>query len=232
MLEIKNLSVNYITDKANICVLDKLSLALPEGSVLGISGTSGMGKTTLLRAILGLLPNNAHCDGVIVYNDVSYSLNNEKADGLLKDLLFVPQHTLDSVSQVHKIGSMYLDIALSKGLEHNKKILKARFEAIAEQLAINTKLWDVYPFQLSGGMLQRVLLTIGLSIGSKIIVLDEPTSALDAENQDIIISTLKTINSKFSTTIIIVSHEEDVINSLASYRLTLLKGRYNFEKVN
>lgn len=229
MIEINKLCVSYYMKNNHISILDDLSISLPVGSILGISGPSGTGKTTFIHAIMGILPDNAECGGTIVYKNTRYSLKKGAAEGLIKDLMFVPQHVLDSVSQIHKIGSIYLDIALAKNKKQNVKILQEKFEHYLVELGIAPNVFNLYPFQLSGGMLQRVLIAIGLSVGSKIIILDEPTSALDVGNREVIISTLKRINQIYKTTILIISHDDEVINELATHRLLMMKGGYKVE---
>lgn len=221
MISINNLNIKY--KGANNKTINDLSFSIQDNSVLIITGESGVGKTTIIKALLGFLPSNTKISGILEYDGVTYDLSKEKPLLLIKDSFYLPQHALNSLSQIHTISSLCLDFLKSRNLFTNKETAQTKFKAILKEMKIKRDIWNAYPFQLSGGELQRVLFAIAILIEAKIIFLDEPTSALDYENQKTIINILNILNSKYKKTLIIVTHSEKIIAQFKKNQLLITK---------
>ena len=139
----------------------------------------------------------------------------------------VPQHILSSLSQVHTIGTLCLDFVKSKKDKFDIDEIKSEFKTILKDVQIHRDVWNLYPFQLSGGQLQRVIISIAILLKTEVIFLDEPTSALDQIIQKNMIKVLKKLNDKYKISLVIISHSEKVITEFSRNNLYLAKGDNN-----
>lgn len=224
MIEVEKLNIKYKKNNYVIKVLNNISFKIDDNSILVITGESGVGKTTLIKAMLGFLPNNAIVSGKIKYKNKTYDLVKRKPEQLINDSFYVPQHILGSLSQVHTIGTLCLDFVKSKNDKNDIDEIKNEFKTILKDVQIHRDVWNLYPFQLSGGQLQRVIISIAILLKTEVMFLDEPTSALDQINQKNMIKVLKKVNDKYKISLVIVSHSEKVIAELSRNNLYLAKG--------
>lgn len=227
MISINNLIVKYPNSHHE--VIKDLSFNIKDKSIFVITGESGVGKTTLIKTMLGFLPNNTNISGILNYNDTTYDLAKEKPISLINDSFYLPQHILNSLSQIHTIGTLCYDFLTSKGIKHPKDEIKNSFIEILKEMQITRDVWNNYPFQLSGGELQRVILAIAILIEKQVIFLDEPTGALDFKNQEIIINLFTKLNIKYKKTLIIISHSEKIIKKFKTNSLFLTKVGEEYE---
>ncbi len=224
MIEVEKLNVKYKKSNYAIKVLNNISFKIDDNSSLVITGESGVGKTTLIKAMLGFLPDNAIVSGKIKYKDKTYDLAKTKPEQLINDSFYVPQHILSSLSQVHTIGTLCLDFVKSKKDKFDIDEIKNEFKTVLKDVQIHRDVWNLYPFQLSGGQLQRVIISIAILLKTEVIFLDEPTSALDQINQKNMIKVLKKVNDKYKISLVIISHSEKVITEFSRNNLYLAKG--------
>lgn len=206
LLEIKNLNINY----KNIKAVKNINFVLEDNQIISIVGESGSGKSTLIRAILRLLsPGGEIESGNIFFLEKDIlSLNKKELNKLRgKDIGMIfqdPNSTIDPIKTVEKQFLEYI-------LEHNNISKKEAIE-IAKEYLLKLNLTDVdrilksYPFELSGGMKQRVAIAMAISQKPKLLLTDEPTSALDVTIQAQVIYELKKIRENFKTSIILVTH--------------------------
>jgi iron complex transport system ATP-binding protein len=203
MLEVHDLSYNYGT----LPVLKDINLKISSGEFVGIIGPNGAGKSTLLKLIAGLLPDK----GQIFYDQIPLRAYNRKK--LARIIGYVPQETefsfTYSVSEIVLMGRYAHMKRFAYYSEHDKQIMREAMHML-----------DIKPYEernfreLSGGEKQRVVIAGALAQEPRMIVLDEPTSALDLHHQIAIYRTLKNLQGKRKTTILIVTHD---INLAAQY---------------
>lgn len=224
MIEVEKLNVKYKKNNYLINVLNNISFKIKDNSSIVIAGESGVGKSTLIKGLLGFLPENAIVKGTLKYKDKSYNLAKQKPELLIQNSFYVPQHILNSLSQVHTIGTLCLDFVKSKNKNYNEEEIIKEFTTILKDVQIHRDVWNLYPFELSGGQLQRVIISIAILLKTEVIFLDEPTSALDQVNQKNMIKVLKKINEKYNITLVIVSHSEKLILEFSKNKLYLEKG--------
>ena len=207
LLEIKNLNINY---KNSIKAVKDVNFTLEDNQIISIVGESGSGKSTLIRAILKLLPMG----GEIESGNIFF---------LGKDIGMIfqdPNSTMDPIKTIEKQFIEYI-------LEHNDMPKKEAIE-LAKKYLLKLNLTDVdrvlksYPFELSGGMKQRVAIAMAMAQSPRLLLADEPTSALDVTVQAQVIKELKRIRENFKTAIILVTHNMGVA-SYISDKIAVMK---------
>ena len=198
MLEIKNVKIKF-GDKT---LLGGLSLSAEDGQVVCISGDSGCGKTSLLRAILGFLPleeGHVSIDGEL--------LTPAAAGEFRKFMAYVPQDLAMPIETVEEMVKMPFALKANISTPFSKKRLMEEWQ----KLDLDSELYDKKVSELSGGQRQRIIIsTLGL-LQKPIVLADEPTSALDAHTTALVLNYLKALASK-GATVITVSHDPAFAN--------------------
>ncbi|MGF9976615.1 methionine ABC transporter ATP-binding protein [Viridibacillus arvi] len=218
MLEIQNLTKVYKTKKGTVTGVDNVSLTIDKGEVFGIVGYSGAGKSTLLRCI-NLLERPT--SGSIIVN--GQDLTRLKGEQLRKARLkigMIFQHFY-LISQ--KTVGENIEFALKAAATPPKQI-KARVKELLEMVGLSEKI-DVYPAQLSGGQKQRVGIARALANNPSVLLCDEATSALDPKTTVSILRLLKKINRELNITIILITHEMDVVKEICDRMVIMQDGR-------
>lgn len=179
ILSVKNLGVTFSQytkglRRRDLKVITDLDIELYEGEILAVVGSSGSGKSLLAHAILGILPNNAKIEGQMLYKDKKLNQKiKEKLRG--KDIVLIPQ----SINYLDPLMKVSEQVKISiQDKENSKKIQRSIFN----KYSLDEKVDKMYPFQLSGGMARKVLLSTALVSNSKIIIADEPTPGLDEKS--------------------------------------------------
>ncbi|EDU38958.1 methionine ABC transporter ATP-binding protein [Clostridium sporogenes] len=214
MIEVSNLK-KIIKDKV---ILEDISLSIKEGEVFGIVGHSGAGKSTLLRCLNGLES----------YEEGSIKINDEKIDELSKKQLRILRKDLGMIFQsfnLLKRKNVFQNIALPLeiwGMSKNE--INNRVKELLKLVDLEDKAY-VKPHNLSGGQKQRVAIARALALEPKILLCDEATSALDPKTTKDILNLLKDINQKLSITIVIVTHQMEVIKEICERVVIMDKGK-------
>lgn len=217
MIEIKNLSKIYETQNTSVEALKNINLTINDGEIYGIMGLSGAGKSSLLRC-LNLIESPT--SGEIIINGIDISrLNNKELRELRRGIGMIFQHfNLLMNSTVY--DNIAFPLRLSKLPEAK---IRERVLELLKVVDLSDKK-DSYPSQLSGGQKQRVGIARALANKPKIILCDEATSALDPTTTESILSLLREINREYGITIILITHEMNVIKHLCDRVAVLEKG--------
>ncbi|MBJ7628276.1 amino acid ABC transporter ATP-binding protein [Weissella confusa] len=192
MLEIKNLAKSYDTRT----IFKNMNLTVNDGEVLSIVGPSGIGKTTFLRIVAGLLPAD---QGELILNGESLDLTGERTGAqvgvIFQDFNLFPQYTVKE------------NVMLAPQMVHNESKDEAAENAdrLLADLGLTAQA-DQYPFQLSGGQKQRVAIARALAMKPGLLAYDEPTSGLDAESTERVIAVIKQLQAQ-GVTQLIVTHD-------------------------
>lgn len=179
VLSVKNLEVSFSQytkglRKRNLKVITNLDIDLYEGEILAVVGSSGSGKSLLAHAILGILPRNSNVEGSIIYkNEILDKKRKEKLRG--KEIVLIPQ----SINYLDPLMKVSDQVKLS--LENKKEASKIQ-RNIFSKYGLNENVDKMFPFQLSGGMARKVLLSTALVSDTKVIIADEPTPGLDEKS--------------------------------------------------
>ena len=179
ILSVKDLGISFSQytkglRRRELEVITNLDIDLYEGEILAVVGSSGSGKSLLAHAILGILPDNATTEGIIIYKGKSLSLKDkEKLRG--REIVFIPQSVnfLDPLMKVSKQVKISIE---------NKEKANKRQRYIFNKYGLDKKVDNLYPFELSGGMARKVLLSTALVSDCKVIIADEPTPGLDEKS--------------------------------------------------
>jgi len=223
LVEINGLRVAFQTERGRLDLFTSLNLSLGEREILAIVGESGSGKSTLAYAIVRLLPGNAGILGGDIRFDGKSLLSlseSEMAKVRGKKITMVFQDPGTSLNPVFRVGEQMLRVIKNNiGLEgelarrHAVQLLKE------VELADTEQVMDSFPFELSGGMQQRVMLAIALSSNPRLIIADEPTSAVDATIQMQILRLLQKMKTEREFSMILITHSiavaEDVSDRIA-----------------
>ncbi|MFV0503367.1 MAG: methionine ABC transporter ATP-binding protein [Lachnospirales bacterium] len=222
MITIKNLKKTYITDQTNVEALKDINLSINEGEIYGVIGLSGAGKSSLVRCI-NLLerPTSGEIvvDGINLANSTKDSLREER-----KKIGMVFQHfNLLSSKTVYDNIAFPMKVSKFPSSEIHKKVTE-----LLDIVGLSDKAKS-YPAQLSGGQKQRVGIARALAANPKVIMCDEATSALDPTTTEQILELLKKVNKEFKITIIIITHEMDVIKKVCN-RVAIMEDGYIIEE--
>lgn len=213
MINIKNLNKYY----SNTKVLNDISIDIKKGEIFAIVGHSGAGKSTLLRCINGL---EDYADGILL-------VNNKEIKNLKKDELREFRKNIGMIFQHFSLiqrKTVFENISLPMQLwGYKKEEISKKVNDLLTLVGLEEKK-DAYPSQLSGGQKQRVAIARALTLDPEILLCDEATSALDPNTTTSILNLLKEINEKLNITIVIVTHEMEVVKQIAQKALLLEHG--------
>jgi peptide/nickel transport system ATP-binding protein/oligopeptide transport system ATP-binding protein len=228
LLTVENLGVEYSTGTSKVLAVSGVSFKLDQGETLGIVGESGSGKTTIALALMRLLPKAAILSGKAIYagRDI-FKLDPQAVRTIRgREISLVFQDPLTSLNPVFTIGSQIIE-TLKEYYELNRR--EARTEALhlltKVGLSNSEYLMHCYPHELSGGMLQRVLIAMALAGRPKLLIADEPTSSLDVTIQAQILELLNNLKRSFNLAILVISHDFGVISTLAEMVLVMCAGQ-------
>ncbi len=232
ILEIKNLHTYFPTREGIVKAVNGVSMSLERDTVLGVVGESGSGKTVTALSILGLVP----FPGRIVHGEVLYEGRDlvRESDNQLRrirgrEVSLIFQDAASALNPVISIGDQVQELML----EHTS-ISKREAQSMAAELLGNMGIPDAremlrrYPFQLSGGMAQRVMMAIGVALKPKVLIADEPTSNLDVTLQAEILQRLRTLREESGTSIMLITHDLGVIAQMAQ-TVAVMYGGYVVE---
>lgn len=211
----------------NNTIIHDVSFKVHSGEILGIVGESGSGKSTLLKATMGLLGNS----GVVTRGDIWFQGKN-LPDLSLKELRkicgpeisMIFQNCGASLCPIRTIRDQMYE-CMAEHISITKKDAYNRASELLEKLNLDPRrVLDSYPFELSGGMSQRVGICMAMLLNPKVILADEPTSALDVSLQKQLVNEMKMIRELYGTAIVLVTHNIGVVAAAADNMLVLKNG--------
>ncbi len=211
LLEIEKLSVQFKTESGNLIALRDISFSLAEGEILGVVGESGSGKSVSNLALMGLLPDNALIQTKSVkFQNQNLALNSQKQLRPLrgKKIAMIFQDPMTALNPSLTVGYQLRE-TLQTHLELTKKEASRKAISLLERVGITSaeERLKVYPFELSGGMAQRVMIAMSISCNPKLLIADEPTTALDVTIQKQILDLLIDLQKENKMSMILVSHD-------------------------
>ena len=227
LLEVRDFQVELITDAGIVRAVDAVSFSIHRGETVTIIGESGSGKSTTAMGILRLLPEDlAVLSGTVLIDGVDVIADPKAIDKVRgRTLALIPQDPMTALSPVHSIGNQLSEaIRIAGAASKDPGAVRARAIRLLEQVHIPTPDQQLkkYPHQLSGGMLQRVLIAIALASEPQLLVADEPTSALDVTVQAGILDLLLELQEQRGIGILMITHDLGVAR-LISDRIHVMK---------
>ncbi|ABR32811.1 methionine ABC transporter ATP-binding protein [Clostridium beijerinckii] len=217
MITVKNISKTFNTPTGKVEVLRDISLEIARGDIFGVIGFSGAGKSTLIRCLNGL--EKPDSGNIIIGENEITKLNGKELRSARKKIgMIFQQFNLFDSKTVYENIAFPLEIS-----GYKKEEIKRRVEEILELVELSEKR-DSYPLQLSGGQKQRVGIARALANDPDVLLSDEATSALDPQTTFSILELLKNINQRLSLTIVIITHELDVLRYCTNNMVVLEDG--------
>lgn len=228
MLSIQNLSVKY--GKSAVPAVQGIHLEMKQGEIVSIVGESGSGKTTVLRAIMGCLPGSGYvAGGDIRFGDQSLAdLSPEEWRNLRgTELSMIFQDSGSMLNPVRRIGSQYVEYICMHQRQEKKKAWKQATEMLEKMhLTDADRVMRSYPFQLSGGMRQRVGIAMAMTFQPRLLLADEPTSSLDVTTQSQIVAQMLELREKYGTGILLVTHNLGTAVCMADRIIVMHDGHF------
>jgi len=214
VLAIKSLHVGFSGRSGLVSAVRNVSLDIAPGECLGIVGESGSGKSTVCAAVMRLLPNTAVLEGAIVFRGVELAkMSDRELTGIRgREMAMVFQDPINSLNPIRKIGDQIADrLTFHRGM--NRKSAFAEAARLLEMVHIPGKAdrLNDYPFELSGGLCQRIMIAMALACRPKLLIADEPTTALDVTIQAQIVALIGELRRELNMAVILVSHDLGVI---------------------
>ncbi|MEK5379796.1 ABC transporter ATP-binding protein [Niallia sp. FSL W8-0635] len=228
VVSVKDLTITYETKGKKVEAVKGVSFHINAQDSLGIVGESGSGKSTLAMAILQLLPKKiTTVTGEVHFNGKNLlALSEDKMQPMRwKDLSVVFQKSMNALSPVHKIGNQLVDIYRIHQPKVKKKEAKERIITLLDKVNLSPKVFNSYPHELSGGMMQRVSIALSLMHQPKLLILDEATTALDQVTQRQILEEIKSVEKEMNLTRLMITHDMSVVATSCNKVAVMYAGR-------
>lgn len=229
LLRVEDLHYSFKTFGGEVHALRGVSFHLDEGEILGIVGESGSGKSVTMQTIMGINPEPPGMlkSGKIFFKDQCLTDMTDKQKRQIRGLQIgmIFQDPMASLSPTIKVGKQMEELLRRKGL--NKSECKAKACQMLKLVGISDidRRYHQYPFEFSGGMMQRVMIAMVLSTDPDIVIADEPTTSLDVTIEAQIIGLMKKLKTELYKSIILISHNMGIITGLCDRVLVMYAGQ-------
>ncbi len=228
LLDVKNLNVVLNQKNTRRMLVDNVSFTLRQGECLGILGESGSGKSLTVKSVLGLLDNSFDISGQAIFEDKDLLLESTEKLRRLRGskITMVLQNPMTCFDPLCRVGEQiaetfesHLDLSRKQVYEKSVEMLEAMLIRSPEEVL------EKFPHQLSGGMLQRIMIGIAMAMKPDLLVADEPTTAIDAITQYEILEEFLRIKNEGNTSIIFITHDLGAVSRLADKIIVMSKGK-------
>jgi len=209
VLSVEGLTVHYTTRRGRATALSDVSLQLVEGANLGLVGESGCGKSTFLKAVMGVLaPNAAIAAGAVRFGGIDLARADPESVRRLRwsGISMITQSALNALDPVHRVGNQIVEAVLA----HRKTPRRAAVERAKEMLSlvgVDPARFGDYPHQFSGGMRQRAIIAMALILDPRVVLADEPSTSLDVIVQDQIFRRIRELQNRLGFSLLLVTHD-------------------------
>ena len=229
ILEIKNLSTHFFTRAGTVKAVDAVSFAIERGSTLALVGESGSGKSVTSLSIMRLIqPPGKSVAGEIIFNDRDLMKLTDDAMRRIRgrEIAMIFQDPMTSLNPVYTVGDQ-----IAEAIQLHEKLGRSAAWERAVEMMRRVKIPDAhrraadYPYQLSGGMRQRVMIAMALSCNPKLLIADEPTTALDVTIQAEILDLLRELKDDFHLSMLLITHDLGVVAETADRVAVMYAGR-------
>ena len=226
LLAIEDLAVEYVNRDGTVRVVDRVGLTIGEGELVGLAGESGSGKSTIVQAVLRILPPPAVISGGrVMYrgNDVLDMSEAEVQRFRWREVSLVMQSAMNALNPVLSIGDQIIDV-----IEAHERVSRSqardRAATLLDMVGIDARL-DSYPHELSGGMRQRVVIAMALALKPALVMMDEPTTALDVVTQKEILEQITVLQQEEGFAVLLITHDLSLMFELCDHIGVLYAGR-------
>ena len=228
ILKVKNLAISFQTANGSLKAVRDVSFCLERGRTLALVGESGSGKSVTSRAIMGLLPGNARIEGgqiLLRGQDILRSSEEELCRIRGKQIAMVFQDPMSCLNPIVRVGRQIAEGMGGRGL--SRREIKKSVIRLMEEVGIPNApaRYDQYPFQLSGGMRQRIVIAIALAANPEILICDEPTTALDVTIQAQILELINKLKRERNLSVLFITHDLGVVANMADNIAVMYAGK-------
>ncbi len=253
LLKISDLSIYYHSTQGEYKVVDGVNLTVERNQILGLAGESGCGKSTVVEGVLRLVrpPGYIHRGSAMFYPLVQKGTTSQTASGssatlsperlargidLLtltepelrelrwKYISYIPQASMNSLNPVLRIEDQVVDAIVNHSVMTPAQA-RARAAEVLEVVGLPSRVLRAYPHELSGGMKQRTIIAIAVTLNPQLVIADEPTTALDVNVQRAILEAIMAIKAQFNTTVLFVTHDMAVHAELVDRLAIMYAGK-------
>ncbi|EEM49857.1 ABC transporter ATP-binding protein [Bacillus cereus] len=229
VVELKDLQTYFQTEEGTVKAVNHVSFSVREGETVCVVGESGCGKSVTALSIMGLIAESGSVvGGDILYEGKSLLGLKEKELRSLRgnDIAMIFQEPMTSLNPVFTVGEQIVETLREHELLSKNEAYKKAIELIRKVgIARADEIVHSYPHELSGGMLQRIMIAVALSCNPKLLIADEPTTALDVTIQAQILDLLRQVKEEFKTSILLITHDLGVVAEMADYVVVMYGGK-------
>ncbi|AMY68871.1 ABC transporter ATP-binding protein [Frigidibacter mobilis] len=227
LLSVRDLKVTYALPKGSLNAVDGASFDVPKGSIVGLVGESGCGKSTAARALTRVIADNAKITGgqAIFGGQDLVGLTDRQMNALRwRDISLVPQSAMNSLDPVCTVEAQLNEVLRKRG-GMGRRDARMRSEELFEMVGIERGRLADYPHQFSGGMRQRVAIALALALNPRLVIADEPVTALDVIVQRQILDTLRDLQRELGISILMVTHDISVVAYICDRTVVMYAGQ-------
>jgi oligopeptide/dipeptide ABC transporter ATP-binding protein len=227
ILDVTDLSVEYLLEGGTVLAVDNASFSLNPGEFVAVVGESGCGKSTLLFAVAQLLSPPAEIvSGSVMFKGRNLvGLTDESLTAIRwKDMSVVMQSAMNALNPVKSIGAQFKDAMRAHGVTSAREIGNRSAE-VMKMVGIDPVHLNSYPHQLSGGMRQRSMIAMALLFTPELVIMDEPTSALDVVAQRSLMVQIKELQEQFGFAVIFVTHDMSLVSHFSDRLIVMYAGQ-------
>lgn len=230
LLEVRNLQTAFQTESGRIRALDGVSFAVERGKTLAVVGESGCGKSVTAMSIMGLVQDaNGYIEGgeILFENQNIASLSKDKMQKIRGNRIsMIFQEPMTALNPVYTVGSQIAEVFRNhRGLGRSEALAEALRMLKLVHIPDPEKRLHEYPFQMSGGMRQRVMIAMALACEPSLLIADEPTTALDVTIQAQILRLMKELQREKNTAIIFITHDLGIVAEMADHVVVMYAGK-------
>ncbi len=232
VLSVRNLGVVYTTSQGPVHAVSEMSFDVHANEVFGIAGESGCGKSTLIRSLLRLLPDNGRVTADLCrYKGQDLMAMGDEAfrkNILWQEISLVPQSAMASFNPVYRVGDQLIESVLAHR-NISRAEARERGAHLFDVVGLQADLMNSYPHEFSGGMRQRAMIAMSLTLDPGLIIMDEPTTGLDVLVQERILRRIREIRAEIQSSIILITHDIAVIAEMSD-RIGIMYGGQMMEQ--
>jgi len=227
-LSVRDLDVVYTSGKKIVHAVNGVSFGMRKGETLALVGETGAGKTTIAKAILRILPDPpAILRGGEVFLDGEDLLKKPEKDMLKvrgKKVAMVFQDPMTALNPVMTVGDQIVE-GLRLHNDYSKSVAREKAVEMLELVGIHAQRFEEFPFQFSGGMKQRVVISMALACNPELLLADEPTTALDVTIQAQVLDLINQLKAKYDTSMILITHDLGVVAHTCTHVAVVYAGK-------
>ena len=229
LLEVHELTVEFATRNGTVRAVEHVDLTLPKGSTLGIVGESGSGKSVTSYAVLRILDRAGHiARGSIRFSgvDLVHASEPDMQDIRGREISMIFQNPRAALNPIRSVGKQIEDVLLRHSQTTKAHARDAAIEALRlVRIARPQERYDAYPFQLSGGMCQRIVIAIALACQPQLLIADEPTTGLDVTTQKAVMDLIADLTRERHMSTILITHDLGLAATYCDHIMVMEKGR-------